>query len=71
MNFFQVLDGQPYDHKCDVYSYGICLWEIYCCAMPYAELSFSEVSSAVVARVSIWDLTICCNIELISSCFLH
>ncbi|CAO2821497.1 unnamed protein product [Amaranthus hypochondriacus] len=46
----EVLEGQPYNHKCDVYSYGICLWEIYCCAMPYAELSFSEVSSAVVAR---------------------
>ncbi|KAH9612934.1 hypothetical protein KSS87_017135, partial [Heliosperma pusillum] len=48
----EVLDGKPYDHKCDVYSYGICLWEMYCCAMPYAEFSFSEVSSAIVARVS-------------------
>ncbi|XP_010695489.2 serine/threonine-protein kinase STY13 isoform X2 [Beta vulgaris subsp. vulgaris] len=56
----EVLDGQPYDHKCDVYSYGICLWEIYCCAMPYAELSFSEVSSAVVARNLRPQIPKCC-----------
>lgn len=31
----QVLIGVPYDHKCDVYSFGICLWEIYCCSIPY------------------------------------
>lgn len=56
----EVLDGQPYDHKCDVYSYGICLWEIYCCAMPYAELSFSEVSSAIVARNLRPQIPRCC-----------
>lgn len=47
----QVLDGKPYNHKCDVYSFGICLWEIYCCDMPYPDLSFAEVSSAVVRHV--------------------
>ncbi|KAK4721268.1 hypothetical protein R3W88_011501 [Solanum pinnatisectum] len=31
----EVLIGLPYDHKCDVYSFGICLWEIYCCSIPY------------------------------------
>ncbi|XP_049342665.1 serine/threonine-protein kinase STY13-like [Solanum verrucosum] len=31
----EVLVGLPYDHKCDVYSFGICLWEIYCCSIPY------------------------------------
>ncbi|XP_021747486.1 serine/threonine-protein kinase STY8-like [Chenopodium quinoa] len=56
----EVLDGQPYDHKCDVYSYGICIWEIYCCAMPYAELSFSEVSSAIVARNLRPQIPRCC-----------
>ncbi|KNA22976.1 hypothetical protein SOVF_028980 isoform B [Spinacia oleracea] len=56
----EVLDGQPYDHKCDVYSYGICLWEVYCCAMPYSELSFSEVSSAVVARNLRPQIPRCC-----------
>ncbi|XP_065865439.1 serine/threonine-protein kinase 54-like [Euphorbia lathyris] len=27
----EVLNGSPYNRKCDVYSFGICLWEIYCC----------------------------------------
>ena len=47
----QVLDGKPYNRKCDVYSLGICLWEIYCCAMPFADLSFADLSSAVVLQV--------------------
>ncbi|KAI3678889.1 hypothetical protein L6452_38193 [Arctium lappa] len=48
----EVLDGKPYNRKCDVYSFGICSWEIYCCDMPYADLSFAEVSSAVVHKHS-------------------
>lgn len=47
----EVLNGNPYNRKCDVYSFGICLWEIYCCDMPYPDLSFSEVTSAVVRQV--------------------
>lgn len=46
-----MLNGNPYNRKCDVYSFGICLWEIYCCDMPYPDLSFSEVTSAVVRQV--------------------
>ncbi|KAL6532354.1 hypothetical protein OROGR_014324 [Orobanche gracilis] len=49
----EVLDGKPYNRKCDVYSFGICLWEIYCCDLPYTDLSFAEVSSAVVRQVTI------------------
>lgn len=51
---FQVLNGNPYNRKCDVYSFGICLWEIYCCDMPYPDLSFSEVTSAVVRQVCLY-----------------
>lgn len=51
LNNLQVLNGNPYNRKCDVYSFGICLWEIYCCDMPYPDLSFSEVTSAVVRQV--------------------
>ncbi|GLJ22040.1 hypothetical protein SUGI_0412970 [Cryptomeria japonica] len=46
----EVLDGKPYNRKCDVYSFGICLWEIYSCEMAYAHLSFSEFTAAVVTR---------------------
>ncbi|KAK4801165.1 hypothetical protein SAY86_021652 [Trapa natans] len=48
----EVLVGKPYNRSCDVYSFGICLWEIYCCALPYPDLSFADVSSAVVRQVS-------------------
>lgn len=60
----EVLDGKPYDHKCDVYSFGICLWEIYCCAMPYADLSFTEVSSSVVAQNLRPQIPRCCPSSL-------
>ncbi|KAF5782438.1 putative dual-specificity kinase TKL-Pl-4 family [Helianthus annuus] len=56
----EVLDGKPYNRKCDVYSFGICLWEIYCCDMPYADLSFAEVSSAVVRQNLRPDIPKCC-----------
>ncbi|VFQ95662.1 unnamed protein product [Cuscuta campestris] len=56
----EVLNGSPYNRKCDVYSFGICLWEIYCCDMPYPDLSFSEVTSAVVRQNLRPDIPRCC-----------
>ncbi|KAK8340057.1 hypothetical protein V6Z11_A08G077200 [Gossypium hirsutum] len=62
----EVLDGKPYNRKCDVYSFGICLWEIYCCDMPYADLSFAEVSSAVVCQNLRPEIPRCCPSSLAS-----
>ncbi|KAK9064502.1 hypothetical protein SSX86_015884 [Deinandra increscens subsp. villosa] len=31
----EIVSRKPYGHRCDVYSFGICLWEIYCCDMAY------------------------------------
>ncbi|PIN19481.1 Tyrosine kinase [Handroanthus impetiginosus] len=56
----EVLDGKPYNRKCDVYSFGICLWEIYCCDMPYHDLSFAEVSAAVVQQNLRPEIPRCC-----------
>ncbi|KAL3526429.1 hypothetical protein ACH5RR_011085 [Cinchona calisaya] len=56
----EVLNGNPYNRKCDVYSFGICLWEIYCCEMPYPDLSFSEVTSAVVRQNLRPEIPRCC-----------
>lgn len=56
----EVLDGKPYNRKCDVYSFGICFWEIYCCDMPYPDLSFAEVSSAVVKQNLRPEIPRCC-----------
>lgn len=44
---WQVLDGRPYNHKADVYSFGVCLWEIYCCDMPYPSLSLKDMAAVV------------------------
>ncbi|KAK9669634.1 hypothetical protein RND81_13G145500 [Saponaria officinalis] len=60
----EVIDGKPYDRKCDVYSFGICLWEIYCCDMPYADLSFADVSSAVVRQNMRPEIPRCCPASL-------
>uniref|UniRef100_A0A6N2MRV7 non-specific serine/threonine protein kinase n=1 Tax=Salix viminalis TaxID=40686 RepID=A0A6N2MRV7_SALVM len=62
----EVLDGKPYNRKCDVYSFGICLWEIYCCDMPYPDLSFAEVSSAVVRQHLRPEIPRCCPSSLAS-----
>ncbi|KAG6497360.1 hypothetical protein ZIOFF_045259 [Zingiber officinale] len=59
-----VLNGNPYNRKCDVYSFGICLWEIYCCDMPYPDLSFSEITSAVVRQNLRPDIPRCCPSSL-------
>eukprot|EP00252_Welwitschia_mirabilis_P018357 TRINITY_DN407_c0_g1_i1.p1 TRINITY_DN407_c0_g1~~TRINITY_DN407_c0_g1_i1.p1 ORF type:complete len:369 (-),score=94.63 TRINITY_DN407_c0_g1_i1:367-1473(-) len=56
----EVLDGKPYNRKCDVYSFGICLWEIYCCEMPYADLTFAEMTSAVVRQNLRPEIPRCC-----------
>ncbi|KAL6522666.1 hypothetical protein OROHE_016513 [Orobanche hederae] len=56
----EVLDGKPYNRKCDVYSFGICVWEIYCCDLPYTDLSFAEVSSAVVRQNLRPEIPRCC-----------
>ncbi|KAK7343606.1 hypothetical protein VNO77_12484 [Canavalia gladiata] len=57
----EVLDGKPYSRKCDVYSFGICLWEIYCCNRPYSNLSFAAVSCAVMRRQNVRpEIPRCC-----------
>lgn len=56
----EVLDGKPYNRRCDVYSFGICLWEVYCCDMPYPDLSFADVSSAVVRQNLRPEIPRCC-----------
>ncbi|GMH25798.1 hypothetical protein Nepgr_027641 [Nepenthes gracilis] len=62
----EVLDGKPYNRKCDVYSFGICLWEIYCCDMPYPDLSFADISSAVVRQHLRPEIPRCCPSSLAS-----
>lgn len=60
----EVLNGKPYNRKCDVYSFGICLWETYCRDMPYPDLSFAEMTSAVVKQNLRPDIPRCCPSSL-------
>ncbi|KAH9623367.1 hypothetical protein KSS87_012623 [Heliosperma pusillum] len=61
----EVLDGKPYDRKCDVYSFGICLWETYCCCMPYHGLySFADLSYGVVHKNLRPEMPKCCPASL-------
>ncbi|KAL4564529.1 hypothetical protein LXL04_028593 [Taraxacum kok-saghyz] len=60
----EVLVGKPYNRKCDVYSFGVCLWETYCCDLPYPFLSFAEVSSAVVRHNLRPEIPRCCPSSL-------
>eukprot|EP01089_Gocevia_fonbrunei_P004739 TRINITY_DN14793_c0_g1_i1.p1 TRINITY_DN14793_c0_g1~~TRINITY_DN14793_c0_g1_i1.p1 ORF type:complete len:542 (-),score=98.64 TRINITY_DN14793_c0_g1_i1:129-1754(-) len=39
----EVMLGRDFDEKADVYSYGICLWEIYTCIDPYSHHSDYDV----------------------------
>ncbi|CAN1187502.1 Serine/threonine-protein kinase STY13 [Linum perenne] len=47
----EVFECRPYDRKCDVYSFGISLWEIYCCDSSFAHYGFSQNTSASVYKV--------------------
>nr|POE57871.1 serine/threonine-protein kinase ht1 [Quercus suber] len=61
----EVLESKPYDRKCDVYSFGICLWEIYCCDMaPYPNVILSDRSSTVVYQNIIPEIPKCCPSSL-------
>ncbi|XP_047330689.1 serine/threonine-protein kinase STY13-like [Impatiens glandulifera] len=62
----EVLDGKPYNRKCDVYSFGICLWETYCCDLPYMDRSFADISYAVVRQNLRPEIPRCCPSSLAS-----
>ncbi|XP_057425558.1 serine/threonine-protein kinase STY13-like [Lotus japonicus] len=62
----EVLNGKPYDRRCDVYSFGMCLWEIYCCDLPYPNLSLVELSAAVANKNLRPDIPRCCPSALAS-----
>ncbi|KAK4598125.1 hypothetical protein RGQ29_015570 [Quercus rubra] len=69
----EVLESKPYNRKCDVYSFGICLWEIYCCDVaPYPNVILSDRSSTVVYQNIIPEIPKCCPsslAEIMSKCW--
>uniref|UniRef100_A0A2N9GPW2 Protein kinase domain-containing protein n=1 Tax=Fagus sylvatica TaxID=28930 RepID=A0A2N9GPW2_FAGSY len=60
----EVFENQPYDRKCDVYSFGICLWEIYCCDMAFPNHRFSDLNSSVSYQNMRPEIPNCCPSNL-------
>eukprot|EP00802_Teleaulax_amphioxeia_P016159 Tamp_16271.p1 GENE.Tamp_16271~~Tamp_16271.p1 ORF type:complete len:426 (+),score=62.62 Tamp_16271:103-1278(+) len=46
----EVLRSQRYDHKVDVYSFGIILWEIHAKRLPYADMTAPQIAVAVATQ---------------------
>ena len=44
----EVADSRPYNHKADVYSFGILLWELLSCKKPFVGLGIEEYYEQVV-----------------------
>ncbi|KAI9119412.1 hypothetical protein K1719_010087 [Acacia pycnantha] len=56
----EVLKGKPYNKKCDVYSFGICLWEIYCCDLPCPTHKISHVFAGIGRQNLRPEIPRCC-----------
>eukprot|EP01112_Ceratiomyxa_fruticulosa_P016566 TRINITY_DN502_c0_g1_i1.p1 TRINITY_DN502_c0_g1~~TRINITY_DN502_c0_g1_i1.p1 ORF type:complete len:506 (+),score=82.07 TRINITY_DN502_c0_g1_i1:199-1716(+) len=47
----EVLKGEPYNEKCDVYSFAVCVWEFLTAAIPYEECTeMDELLDLVVVQ---------------------
>uniref|UniRef100_A0A0A0LDM8 Protein kinase domain-containing protein n=1 Tax=Cucumis sativus TaxID=3659 RepID=A0A0A0LDM8_CUCSA len=47
----KVIEHKPYDHKADVYSFGIVLWELLTGQLPYNNLTPLQAAIGVVQKV--------------------
>ena len=44
----EVADSRPYNHKADIYAFGILLWELLSCKKPYVGLGIDDYYNKVV-----------------------
>ncbi|KAG2321857.1 hypothetical protein Bca4012_057782 [Brassica carinata] len=68
----EVLRNEPADEKCDVYSYGVILWELFTLQQPWGRMNAMQVVGAVGfqhRRLDIPDFVDPAIAELISKCW--
>ena len=51
MSRCQVINHKPYTKKVDVYSFGIVLWELITCDLPFKGLTFVQLANSLVNKV--------------------
>ena len=39
----ELFDGEPFSHACDVYSFGMLMWEVFACKRPWAGFQDSDI----------------------------
>lgn len=49
---FKTPGSSPYNKRCDIFSYGVLLWEIFHCTCPYADTGCVRRPTGFVLRGS-------------------
>ena len=58
LHFAKVLQSQPISKQCDVYSYGIVVWELLTHKIPFEDVSNYEITKKVVEEKEVSNFMI-------------
>ena len=46
----EVIEHKPYDERADVFSFGVVLWELLTCKIPYSDMTPLQAAVGVVQK---------------------